>query len=264
LKSIFARLSPLLIAAILAACSGTPNEKPENWSPQRIYQEAKDEMNSGSFERAIPLFERLEGRAAGTILSQQAQLEKAYAQYRGRDQEQSIATIDRFIKQHPTSPAMDYALYLKGLVNFNEDLGLLGFLGQQDLAERDQKASKAAFDAFSELVNRFPESKYSPDARLRITYIINSLARYEVYVARYYLNRGAYVAAINRAQAAVAEYPNVAATEEALYILVRSYDALGMPQLRDDTQRVLLKNYPNTALLKGGFQDRTRAWWQLW
>ncbi|MPN18023.1 Outer membrane protein assembly factor BamD [bioreactor metagenome] len=212
----------------------------------------------------MPLFEKLEGRAAGTPLAQQAQLEKAYSQYKNNDKAQAIATLDRFLKLHPASPAYDYALYLKGLVNFNEDLGMFSWLSRQDLSERDQKAAKDSFESFRELVTRFPESRYTPDARQRMTYIVNSLAQYEVHVARHYYERGAYVAAISRAQTAVADYKEVPAIEEALYILMRSYDALGLTQLRDDTRRVIEASYPDSSYLKSGFKKKDDPWWKFW
>ncbi|RYY81077.1 MAG: outer membrane protein assembly factor BamD, partial [Comamonadaceae bacterium] len=217
------------------------------------------------WDKAVPLLEKLEGRAAGTPLAQQAQLEKAYAQYRGGEPAQAIATLDRFIKLHPSSPGLDYALYLKGLVNFNDNLGALAWLSRQDLSERDQKAAKESFESFKELVARFPESRYTPDARALMTYIVNSLAQYEVHVARYYYSRGAYVAAINRAQSAIADYQAVPAHEEALFLLMRSYDALGMAQLRDDTRRVLEKNYPGSDYLVSGRKAGPKSpWWQIW
>jgi outer membrane protein assembly factor BamD len=251
--------------ALLAACSSTPDaDKTATWSPNKLYAEAKDELNSGAYDKAIPLFEKLEGRAAGTPLAQQAQLEKAYAHYKAGEQAQAQATLDRFIKLHPASPALDYALYLKGVVNFNDNLGLFAFISRQDLSERDQKAAKESFESFKELVTRFPDSKYTPDAKARMAYIVNSLAEYEVHVARYYFTRGAYVAAVNRAQAAVTEYRDVPAVEEALYIMVRSYDALNLPQLRDDAKRVMEKTYPNSAYLSGGFKSKSEPWWKFW
>lgn len=254
----------LTAAALLSACSTTEEDKTASWSPNKIYAEAKDESSAGAYDKAIPLFEKLEGRAAGTPLAQQAQLDKAYAQYKNNDQASALATLDRFIKLHPASPALDYALYLKGIVNFNDDLGILSFVSRQDLSERDQKAAKESFQSFKELVTRFPESRYASDAKARMTYIVNSLAQYEVHVARYYHSRGAYVAAINRAQSAVAEYPDVPAIEEALFIMMRSYDALGLAQLRDDTRRVMEKNYPRSDYLTRGFKSKENAWWKFW
>ncbi len=255
-----------LAAALLplVGCSSTPEDKAANWSPSKLYAEAKDEMGSGAYEKAITLLEKLEGRAAGTPLAQQAQVDKAYAQYKSGEPAQAVATLDRFIKLHPASPALDYALYLKGLVNFNDDLGLLSYITRQDLAERDQKAAKESFEAFKELVTRFPESRYAPDAALRMTYIVNSLASYELHVARYYFSRGAFVAAINRAQLAVSDYPDVPAAEEALFIIVKAYDALGMAQLRDDAKRVLDRNYPNSEYLSRGFKPSSDPWWKVW
>ena len=257
-------ISALLAAGLLAACASPNEDKTAGWSTDKIYSEARDELNGGAYDKAVPLLEKLEGRAAGTPLAQQAQLEKAYAHYKGGEKAQAIATLDRFMKLHPASPAFDYALYLKGLVNFNENLGLFSWLARQDLSERDQKAAKDSFESFRELVTRFPESRYTPDARLRMTYIVNSLAQYEVHVARYYYQRGAYVAAISRAQSAITDYKDVPATEEALYILVRSYDALGMTQLRDDAQRVLQASYPNSSLLSTGFKAKDNPWWKFW
>ncbi|MBK6009097.1 outer membrane protein assembly factor BamD [Ramlibacter ginsenosidimutans] len=255
----------VLAASVLAGCSSLKDEdKTATWSPNRIYSEAKDEMNSGAYDKAIPLYEKLEGRAAGTPLAQQAQLERAYAYYKSNEQAQALATLDRFIKLHPASPAMDYALYLKGIVNFNDNLGLFSFMTKQDLSERDQKAAKESFEAFKDLAARFPDSKYTPDARARMTYIVNSLARYEVHVARYYYSRGAYVAAINRAQTALAEYRDVPALEEALFILVRSYDALGLVQLRDDAKRVLEKTYPQSPYLTGDGKGPDSPWYKFW
>lgn len=251
-------------ALLLGGCSSTPEDTTAGWSPNKIYTEAKDEMNSGGYDKAVTLLEKLEGRAAGTPLAQQAQVDKAYAQYKAGETAQALATLDRFMKLHPASPAIDYALYLKGLVNFNDDLGIFSAVTRQDLSERDQKAAKESFDAFKELTSRFPASRYSPDASLRMTYIVNSLAQYEVHVARYYYARGAYVAAVNRAQLALSDYQGVPALEEALFIMVKSYDALDMPQLRDDAQRVLQKNYPNSKFLTPGFRSDSNPWWKFW
>jgi len=256
--------SMMSLALFLTACSSVSTDATANWSPNKIYAEAKDEMSAGAYDKAIVLFDKLEGRAAGTPLAQQSQLDKAYAHYKAAEAPQAIATIDRFLKLHPASPALDYALYLKGLVSFNDDLGLFSAVTRQDLSERDQKAAKDSFESFKELVTRFPDSRYSPDARQRMAYIVNSLADYEVHVARHYLSKGAYVAAINRAQLAVADHQGTPAVEEALYILVKAYDALGMSQLRDDAQRVLSSNYPQSSLTAGGLRKGAEPWWKFW
>ncbi len=254
----------VILSFALAGCSSKPLDPTSSWSPNKIYSEAKDEARSGGYEKAIPLFEKLEGRAAGTPLAQQAQLEKAYAQYKSSEQAQAVATLDRFIKLHPASPALDYALYLKGLVNFNDNLGLFASVSRQDLSERDQKAAKESFESFKELSSRFPESRYTPDARLRMSYTVNSLAQSEVHVARYYYSRGAYVAAINRAQTAIADYRDVPALEEATYIVYKSYDALGLTQLRDDTKRIFEKTYPQSEFVSKGFRAVDSPWYKFW
>lgn len=251
--------------ALSAGCAGKGYKKiGPNSTPQEIYAEARDEMDISGYDKAIPLWEQLEGKAAGTPLAQQAQLEKAYAYYKSGDRPSAIAAIDRFEKLHPTSPAMDYALYLKGLVNFNDDLGLLGFISKQDLSERDQNAAKLSLQAFNDLLRRYPQSKYAEDAQKRQRYIINSLAQSEVNVARYYYSRKAYVAAINRAQTAIKDYNGTPAQEEALYYLVKSYEALNMKDLADDARRVYAATYPKGQMLSAGPKGVDKPWWQPW
>lgn len=252
------------LSLFLAACSNTPKDITAGWTPEKIYNEARDEVNAGAWDKAIGLFEKLEGRAAGTVLAQQAQIDKAFAQYKTGDKIQAVSTLDRFIRLHPTSPALDYAIYLKGLVNFNDNLGLFSAITNQDLSERDQKAAKDSYESFRDLVTRFPDSKYTPEARQRMTYIVNSLAAYEVHVARYYASRGAHIAAINRAQQALTDYPGVPALEEALAILIKSYDAMSMTVLRDDTQRILEKNFPQSKFIQANNLKKSSNWWRLW
>ena len=262
LSVVYALVLPLA-AALMVGCSTATLDKTAGKSSTELYADAKDEMNNGQWEKAIPLLDKLESRAAGTPLAQQAQIDKAYAQTKAGEPIAAVATLDRFMRLHPASPALDYALYLKGMANFNEDLGILGNYTGQDLAERDQKASKESFEAFRELSVRFPDSRYTPDALLRMNYIVQSLAKYEVHVAKYYYKRGAYVAAINRAQTAVTDYRNVPAVEEALFVIYKSYDALGMAGLRDDAKRVLEATYPNSKFLAGGGLGETGGWLKL-
>ena len=246
---------------LLVACSSTPKDETSAWTPEKLYAEARDESNAGNYERAGKLFERLEGRASGTILAQQAQLERAHILYKTNEKAQALTVLERFVKLHPTSPALDYALYLQGLVNFNDNLGLFGGLSRQDLSERDQQASRDSYQSFNQLVGQFPQSRYAEDARLRMNYIVNSLAAYEVHVARYYFRRGAYVAAVNRAQQAVKDFQQSPAAEEALFIMIQSYDRLGLEQLRDDANRVLRKNFPDTPFTAAGLGGKPRSWW---
>jgi len=257
-------VSAISSALLLSACDTTPKDETAKWTPERLYTEAKEEASAGAYEKAIKLYERLEGRAAGTVLAQQAQLERAYLLWKTAEPAQALSTIERFLKLHPTSPAYDYALYLQGLINFNDNLGLLGSLASQDLSERDQQAARDSYQSFRQLVERFPQSSYADDARLRMNYIVNSLAAYEVHVARYYYRRGAYIAAVNRAQAAVQEFQQSPSIEEALYIMAMSYDRLGLTQLRDDADRVLKANFPNTRIYANGLGNKQAPWWKPW
>ena len=262
-RQLLPTLLPLLLTMALVGCS-TPTENTAAMSTEKLYAEAKDEAATGNYDRAAKLYERLEGRAAGTVLGQQAQLERAWALYKGGDRASALTAIDRYIKLNPSSAALDYAYYLRGLINFNDNLGLLSSLANQDLSERDQQASRDAYESFRQLVERFPQSVYAPDAQLRMNYIINALAAYEVHVARYYFRRGAYVASASRAQSAVQDFRQTPATEEALYILAESYGRLGLTELRDDADRVLRQNFPNSNFLAGGLGRRESAWWQFW
>ena len=253
-----------MLALQLAGCSTPPTDESSNATAERLYKEARDDIESGSYDRALKSLERVEGLASGSLLGQQALLEIAYLNWKTGERAAGLTAIERFIKLNPSSPGLDYALYLRGVLNFSDNLGLLGSWFGQDLSERDQKAARESWQAFKQLVDQFPGSRYTPDARLRMNFIVNSLASYEVHVARYYLRRGAYVAAANRAQQAVAEFQSTPAIEEALYILVQSYDKLDLPQLRDDADRVLRQNYPGSAFLDGGTTARSKPWWKFW
>lgn len=256
----------LLAAALtLGGCGLLPEVKDETagWSAQKIYATAKDELNSGNYERAVKLFETLESRYPFGRFAQQAQLEVAYAYYKDDEPVSAIAACDRFIKLHPNHPNVDYAYYLKGLANFNDDLGLLGNLVDQDLSERDPRAARDAFLAFKELVTRFPDSKYAEDATARMTYLVNALASNEVHVAKYYIKRGAWVAAANRAKEVLKTYPEAPALEEALAIMAMAYDKLGLTDLRDDAQRVLALNFPDSRYARG-VSTEEKAWYRFW
>jgi outer membrane protein assembly factor BamD len=255
----------LIFGVLLGACGILPdaNDETKGWSAQKLYKEAKDNLNDRHYEEAIKYYQKLESRYPYGRFAQQAQLEMAYAYYKDSEPAQAVAAAERFIKLHPNHPNVDYAYYLKGLANFNEDLGITGYISAQDLTERDPKAARDAFAAFKDLVTRFPESRYTPDSIARMNYLLNALAAHEIHVARYYMKRSAYVAAAGRAQFALKTYPQAPANEEGLVILVRAYDALGMKDLRDDAERVLLRNFPNSPYLKGGSAAGS-SWWRIW
>jgi len=255
----------LAVALTLGGCGILPEVKDETsgWSAQKLYSEAKDNLNDGNYERAVKLFETLESRYPFGRYAQQAQLEVAYAYYKDKEPISAIAACDRFIKLHPNHPNVDYAYYLKGLANFNDDLGMLGNLVEQDMSERDPQAARDAFLSFKELVTRFPDSKYAADSRARMNYLLNALASNEVHVAKYYMKRQAWVAAANRAREVLKNYPDAPALEEALAIMVVCYDKLQLTGLRDDTLRVMNLNFPNSKYAKG-VNLEVRPWYSLW
>ena len=248
-----------------SGCGLLPEVKDETigWSADRLYSTAKEAMADGGYTQAVKYYEKLESRYPYGRYAQQAQMEIAYAYWKDNEIPSAIAACDRFIKLHPNHPNLDYMYYLKGLINFNEDQGLLGKISQQDMTERDPKGARESFEAFRDLVNKFPDSKYTPDAVLRMKYLVNALASLELHVARYYMKRGAYLAAANRAQFAVQNYPEAPAIEEALFIMVKAYDELGMNDLRDDSERVMRKNFPNSVYYTRGL-TREEPWWKLW
>lgn len=252
-------------AGLLGGCGLLPEQIDEtaSWSANKLYTEAKSNMTDGAYDKAIKYFEKLEARFPFGRYAQQAQLEVAYAYYRQGETASAIAACDRFIRLHPNHPNVDYAYYLKGLANFNEDLGLIGYITLQDLTERDPKAARDSFEALKVLVTKYPESKYTPDATARMKYLVNAMASHEVHVALYYMKREAYVAAVNRAQTAIKTYPDAPANEEALFIMVKAYDLLGMNDLRDDAERVMRKNFPASEYYVRGLNTNT-PWWKLW
>ena len=258
-------LAALVLALSLAGCGLLPEVKDETeaWSAQKLYSEAKDNLESGNYERAVKLFESLESRYPYGNYAQQAQLEIAYAYYKDNSAALAIAACDRFIKLHPNHPSVDYAYYLKGLANFNEDLGLFGALIDQDMSERDPRAARESFESFKELTVRFPESKYTPDAIARMKYLVNALAQNEVHVARYYLKREAWVAAAGRAREVLKTYPEAPALEDALAIMIVAYDKLKLDDLRDDARRVLKLNFPNSRYHQK-FEQADKAWYRFW
>ena len=257
-----------LVAALLLAatggCASLQADETVGWSAQRLYGEAKDAMASKEWTKAIKYLEKLEARFPYGRYAQQAQLEVAYVHWKDNERASALAAADRFIKLYPNHPSVDYAYYLKGLINFNELSGMLTWLTSPDMTDRDPKASREAFESFREVVTRFPESKYAADSAARMRYLVNALAAHEVHVARYYMKRTAYIAAANRAQYAVQNYPQSPAVEEAFFILIRAYDELGMAELRDSAERVMRKNFPNSAYYSPGGPRRNAPWWRIW
>ncbi len=190
--------------AIVAGCHGLPEKTDETatWNNNKLYTEAQDALSGGDFGKCAKYFEALEGRDPFGHFAQQAQINVAYCNWKDSETAAADQAIDRFIKLHPDHPDIAYAYYLKGMIHFNDDLGLFGRFSGQDMSERDPKSLRESYDAFKIVVDRYPNSKYAPDAAQRMRYIVNALASHEVHAADYYYRRGAYVAAINRAQLA--------------------------------------------------------------
>jgi outer membrane protein assembly factor BamD len=255
-------LIPLVLVMLLTSCADLEDET-KDWSAEKLYSEASDELANGGFDKAVQYYEKLESRYPFGAYAQQAQMQVAYAYYRQGDQAQALAAIERFIKLHPNHPNVDYMYYLRGLVNFNDKLGLLHKIAKQDPSERDPKAAKEAFDSFKTLAERFPKSIYRDDALLRMKYLVNSLSQYEVNVANYYYRRGAFLAAANRAQFSIKEYHETPSNPEALYIMMLSYQELGMKELRDDAERVLKTNFPNTDVA-AKLKPKESSLWKPW
>lgn len=240
-----ALLVALGLSLALVACGLLPDQIDETakWPVERLYQEAKDALNDGAYDKAIKYYEKLEARFPYGRYAQQSLLETAFAHYKQGETAAALSDCERFIRQHPNQPNVDYVYYLKGLINFNDDMGLLGRISNQDLSERDPRGSREAFAAFKELVTRFPNSKYAEDARARMRYLVDSLAAYEVHVADYYLRRNAPIAAADRAMYAIKTYPGATANQQALSKLAQAYRQLGLNNLANDTERVLRKNF---------------------
>ncbi len=235
------RLPVILLVAALAGCGifGKEIDQTEGWSAAKLYAEAAGELDSSNYARAIELYEKLESRYPFGRYAMQAQLDVAYAHYRAEEPEEAIAAADRFIKLYPQNPFVDYAYYLKGIVNYNRSVGFLDRYIPVDASQRDPGSALDAFVDFSALVEKFPDSKYAEDARQRMLYLRNNLAKHEVNVARYYMRRGAYLAAANRANYVIERFQRTSAVESALEVLIDAYRALGKEELAADARRVL-------------------------
>lgn len=255
--------------AAVAACHGLPEKTDETamWNNNKLYTEAQDALSGGDWGKCAKYFEQLEGRDPFGHFAQQAQINVAYCNWKDNENDAADQAINRFIQLHPDHPDIAYAYYLKGMIHFNDDLGLFGRFSGQDMSERDPKSLRESYDAFKVVVDKYPQSKYAPDAAQRMRYIVNALASHEVHAADYYYRRGAYVAAINRAQLAITEYKSAPAIEDALHIMMLSYQKLEQPQLADDTRRVLAATFPDSPYITGHARPTkgdNKSWWQVW
>lgn len=245
------RLFPLLLFLFATGCASIGKDETADWSAARFYEEAKSALDSGNYTQAIDLYAKLEARYPYGRYAQQAQLETAYAHYKAEEPAAAVAAAERFIKLHPRHPNVDYAYYMRGLAIFEQGKNFLERFLPQDPAQRDPSTARESFNYFRELVEKFPKSRYTPDAFKRMEYLRNNLAWYEVRVADYYMRRKAYLAAANRLRYVVENYQRTPAVPEALAMMVQAYRQLSMNELANDSLRVLEMNYPgDPALLK--------------
>lgn len=259
------RFVSLLAALLLAGCATVDTQdETRGWSVDRIYSEARDELNGGNYTRAIKLYETLQARYPYGKHAQQALMEQAYTHYKDAEPELAVAAANRFIRLYPTHQNVDYMYYLKGLVYYNDDTSFLSRMTGQDMSERDPKAVRDSYAAFRELIVRFPQSQYADDATEKMQRLVVALGGNEMHVARYYMKRGAWMAAISRAQTVLKEYGNTGFNDEALAIMTVAYDKLGMKDLSQDSLRVLKLNYPQSQFATQQWRGKELPWWQFW
>ncbi|GMQ83449.1 MAG: hypothetical protein BMS9Abin06_0183 [Gammaproteobacteria bacterium] len=232
-------LIPLLAILFTLGCASKGGDELDGLSANDLYGRAKEALNAGDYETAINTFERLEARFPFGKYAQQAQLEIAYAYYKFDEPDSSIATADRFIQNNPGNPHLDYAYYLRGLANYTRGENIVDRLAPREPSERDTRALRDSFNDFTQLVKKFPDSRYAPDSKKRLVFLHNMLAKYEINVAYYYMRRGAYVAAANRAKYVIENYQRTPAAREALEVLVQAYTKMDMNDLANDAQRIL-------------------------
>jgi len=249
----------LLSLLALTACSTVEDDPTKGWSAQRLYTEGKTALANKEYTDAVKYFEKLEARYPYGPYAEQAMIEVAYAYYKSDEMASAIAAANRFIRTHPTHPHVDYAIYLKGLASFDEERTTLErYFGAGDVSKRDPKSLSDAYDAFKEVVQRFPNSKYAEDSRKRLAFLANAVAMVDIHAARYYYSRGAYVAVVNRTKNVIENHQRAPAVEDALGLQAKAYRQMGLTDLMNDTRRVLEANFPKSkylAELKPGKSD---------
>ncbi|NNK38647.1 MAG: outer membrane protein assembly factor BamD [Xanthomonadales bacterium] len=258
------RLLSLLLLAVVVAISGCRKDRDlDQRSAEELYEKGKASLDNGSWDTAIQAYKALQTRYPFGRYTEQSMLDLSYAYFKRGNSENALSDLDRFIRTYPAHPNVDYAYYLKGLVNYEENLGFLEKMMPRRVRDRDQSKARESFMDFSELIRRFPDSRYVPDARQRMIFLRNNLAAYEIAVAEYYIRREAYIAAANRARYALEVYPNTPQTAEALVVLHRSYTELELTELAEGSMAVLALNFPDYYYVQGRKKPRRWIDW-LW
>ncbi|HEY0178718.1 MAG TPA: outer membrane protein assembly factor BamD [Dokdonella sp.] len=261
------RAALIVLFAALAGCSlfhrGKKGDPMDTLPVEQLYQRGVDAIDAQNYDLAARTFQRLISRFPFGAYTEQSQINLAYAQYKDDKSDDAYSTINRFIKTYPTHKHVDYAYYLRGLINFNRSGGLLERYFSRDMTKRDQANLHQSFDDFSALVTRYPQSRYADDGRQRMIYLRNALAQADLNVALFYLKRNAFVAASNRAKAIIETYPQSPQAGDALAIMIESYRKLGQDKLADDAERVLKLNYPDHPFLRGDWPRYRSTWWKL-
>ena len=254
-------LAVLGAVTLLAGCRGNnAQDRLQRLTPAALYERAQKSMRAQDFTDAIRVYEALTARYPFTDHARQARLDIIYAYYRNREKESALDAADTFIRENPTHPRIDYAWYLKGLVEFERTPYAIERWLRADLTQRPPTTARASFQAFRTVVDQFPKSEYAPDARRRMIYLRNRLADYEMQVARYYAERGAWVAAAQRSKQTIEQFDGAPAVREALEILIRAYQQLGYQELAGNAEKVYAENFPDGKLDDG----QRRRWWMPW
>jgi outer membrane protein assembly factor BamD len=262
------RLALIVLLAALAGCSlfnrgKKKGDAADTLPVEEVYQRGTELLEGGNYDGAERVYQRLISRFPFGPYTEQAQLNLGYVQYKADKPEDAYSSVNRFIKTYPTNKHIDYAYYLRGLINFNRSAGFLERYIGQDMTRRDQAFQRQSFDDFSSLISRYPQSRYAPDSRQRMIFLRNEMAQAELHIALFYLKRGAYVAAANRAKSIIETYPQTPQAGDALAIMVESYRKLGQDKLADDAQNVLKLNYPDHPFLRGDWPNYRSNWWKL-
>jgi len=251
----------LLACAFVGGCKTHPRNKPQP-SPEQLYKQAHKRLDSYDYKGAIKIYENLTARFPFTEQARQSRLDLIYAYYREGETESAIDAADTFIRENPTHPRVDYAWYIKGMVDFERAPNIMERLFHTDLTKRPPTNARKSFEAFRTVVEQYPKSEYAHDSLQRMIYLRNRLADYEVHVAEYYMRRGAYVGAAQRANRAIEEYDGAPSTRKALQIMIASYDKLGLDDRARETRDVYALNFGNNGQTQ--VADRGRPWWKLW